>query len=273
MPISVVIPTWNRATVLGRALASVAAQSLAPVEIIVVDDGSRDQTASVVRSDFPTVTYYYQDHAGVSAARNHGIRRARSPWIAFLDSDDAWAPNKLERQMRALEQNPRYRIVHTDEIWIRDGHRINQKQKHRKSGGWIFDQCLPLCAISPSSVLIDAAVFPRWGYFDEDLPACEDYDMWLRICARTPVLYVDEPLVTKYGGHADQLSRRIWGLDRFRIRALQKLLDSGVLDDGQRPAARDMLLNKLDIYINGAHKRERWDEVARYETVRAGLGV
>ena len=269
MQIGIVIPTYNRAALIERALASVAAQTLPPAEIIVVDDGSTDATAQVIQTKFPEVKYCYQPHTGVSAARNRGIRAARSPWIALLDSDDGWAPGKLARQTEALAQNPTYRVVHTDEIWIRNGRRLQQKNKHRKAGGWVFDQCLPLCAISPSSVMIHASVFSTVGYFDEDLPACEDYDLWLRICAREPVLYIDEPLVTKHGGHPDQLSRQIWGLDRFRIHSLRKLLDSGVLNERQRAAAVGMILKKLDIYISGAQKRRRWGEVHRYEEIRA----
>jgi GT2 family glycosyltransferase len=155
---------------------------------------------------------------------------AKHEWIAFLDSDDEWLPHKLERQCEALERHPQYRFCHTDEIWIRRGRRVNPMKKHAKHRGYIFDQCLPLCVISPSSALIHRDLFDRYGTFDPELPVCEDYDLWLRICAREPVLYVDEALLLKFGGHEDQLSQAYWGMDRFRIRALENLIRSGALD-------------------------------------------
>ncbi|MDE2825547.1 MAG: glycosyltransferase family 2 protein, partial [Gemmatimonadota bacterium] len=217
-PVSVVIPTYNRADRLPSAIRSVLEQTAPPAEIIVVDDGSTDGTPALVRT-FPGVRYLRQENQGVSAARNHGIGAAKHDWIALLDSDDEWLPGKLERQWGALERDPRYRFCHTDEIWIRKGRRVNPMKKHAKYGGHIFHHCLPLCVISPSSALIHRDLFERFGMFDPELPVCEDYDLWLRICAREPVLYVDEPLLLKYGGHEDQLSRAYWGMDRFRIRA------------------------------------------------------
>ncbi len=100
------------------------------------------------------------------------------------------------------------RVCHTDEIWIRNGRRVNARKKHGKKGGWIFQHCLPLCAMSPSSIMIHRDVFTALGGFDERLPACEDYDLWLRITARYPVLFTRQPLIEKYGGHDDQLSRK-----------------------------------------------------------------
>ncbi len=256
MSVSVVIPTFNRVPVLSRALDSVYAQTLAPTEIIVVDDGSRDDTAHFIRRFYPDVRYVRQSHTGVSGARNRGIREADGEWIAFLDSDDAWDPSKLRRQMESIEREAqRYLLCHTDEIWIRDGRRVNPKKKHRKSGGWIFEQCLALCAISPSSAIVHRRVFADVGVFDESLPACEDYDLWLRICARYPVLLVNQPLVIKYGGHSDQLSRRYWAMDRFRVQALEKLLRQCDLPPECRAPVLRILITKLEILLNGARKR------------------
>ncbi|MYA76735.1 MAG: glycosyltransferase [Gemmatimonadetes bacterium] len=263
LPVSVVIPTYNREDRLPSAIRSVLEQTAPPAEIIVVDDGSTDDTPALVRT-FPGVRYLRQENQGVSAARNHGIGAAKHEWIALLDSDDEWLPRKLERQWSALERDPRLRFCHTDEIWIRKGRRVNPMKKHAKYGGHIFHHCLPLCVISPSSVLIHRDLFERFGMFDPELPVCEDYDLWLRICAREPVLYVDEPLLLKFGGHEDQLSRAHWGMDRFRIRALEKLIQSGALEDGALTAALDTLFLKIDIYAAGAEKRRRFEEAARY---------
>ena len=264
LSVSVVIPTHDRRDLLPRALASVRAQSVAPREVIVVDDGSTDGTTEMVLRDFPEVTLLKQQQCGVSVARNRGIEHCSGEWIAFLDSDDEWYPHKLERQQAALDNHPEALVCHTDEIWVRRGTRVNPKKKHAKRGGLIFEHCLPLCCISPSSALVHRSVFGDVGLFDESLPACEDYDLWLRITCRYPVLYVDEPLVVKHGGHADQLSRRHWGMDRFRIHALEKILADDVLSPRQRAAAAATLAAKIRVYGNGAAKRGKRDEAERY---------
>jgi glycosyltransferase involved in cell wall biosynthesis len=263
--ISVVVPTFDRAAVLPRAIESVRAQTRPPAELIVVDDGSTDGTAELIGGQFSEAHILRQENLGVSAARNRGIEASTGEWIALLDSDDEWRPAKLQRQVAALRDHPDLRICHTDEIWIRKGRRVNPRRIHAKHGGWIFERCLPLCAMSPSSIMIHRSIFEEVGLFDEGLPACEDYDLWLRICSRFPVLYVDEPLVVKYGGHDDQLSSRIWGLDRFRIEALEKILREDHLAPDDRIAALAMLLEKIQIYLAGARKRGRAEEAAAYE--------
>ncbi len=280
--ISVIIPTFNRRGLLKRALSSVLHQTAPPGEIIVVDDGSTDGSSGMVRREFPAVIYLYQENRGVSAARNRGIAAARGQWLAFLDSDDEWLPAKLEAQIAALNtvepEGQRFWICHTNEVWIRRGRRVNQRKKHRKFGGYIFQKCLPLCVISPSSVLIHRQIFETVGEFDETLPACEDYDLWLRICARYPVLFLDTPLIRKYGGHPDQLSAKHWGLDRFRVMALEKILSetpSPLTPEDQR-AARETLLYKLDVLIAGAKKRpaspflEEWMQKRQFYSQRPG---
>lgn len=264
--VSVVIPTCNRRELLSQSLRSVLSQSRAADEIIVVDDGSTDGTIERVHEAFPEVRVLSQENRGVSAARNRGIEAAKGDWIAFLDSDDEWLPRKLERQLEALARSPGSLLCHTDEIWIRRGRRVNPMEKHRKRGGLIFEKCLALCAISPSSALVHRRLFDTVGLFDETLPACEDYDFWLRVSSRYVVVYVDEPLVVKTGGHSDQLSRRYWGMDRFRIRAIEKILASDQLPEHYRRAAEAMLARKVEIYAMGARKRGRIDEARRYES-------
>jgi len=253
--ISVIIPTHNRAHLLPRALDSVLNQTKRAEEIVIVDDGSTDDTSDLIQSNYPEVITLHQSNRGVSAARNRGIREASGEWLAFLDSDDEWLADKLERQMAALGEHPETKVCHTDEIWIRCGRRVNPMKKHAKHGGWIFRKCLALCCISPSSVLIHRSVFSDVGQFDESLPACEDYDLWLRVTARYPVLYLPEKLLVKYGGHEDQLSKRHWGMDRFRIQALKKIIESDTLNENDRRAAEAMLAEKDRIYTEGARKR------------------
>jgi glycosyltransferase involved in cell wall biosynthesis len=263
--VSVIIPTYNRGSLVERALGSVFQQTQIPDEILVVDDGSTDDTPERIPKRFPDVEYIRQENGGASVARNRGIRETKGSWVAFLDSDDEWLPRKLERQLEATKSNPEYLICHTNEIWIRRGRRVNPTKKHEKMGGRIFQACLPQCMISPSSAILRRSLFDEVGLFDESLPVCEDYDLWLRVCARYPVLYVDEPLIVKYGGHEDQLSRSTWGMDRFRIRALEKAVQSEVLAPNDRRAVIQTLLRKIDIYLTGARKRRKWDDVSEYE--------
>ncbi len=219
----------------------------------------------MLQQKFPQVNYYLQENLGVSAARNLGIQRSTGDWLAFLDSDDEWLPEKLAKQMAALADHPEHQVCHTEENWIRNGTRVNVPQKYLKSGGWIFDQCLTLCAMSPSTVLIHRSVLTEIGLFDTRLPACEDYDLWLRITADYPVLLLEQPQINKHGGHQDQLSGAYWGMDRFRISALQKIIDAGHLSDKNRQAAVNMLIKKANIYLNGVTKRGKTDEASYYQ--------
>ena len=271
--ISVVIPTYNRSHTLMRAINSVLSQTHPAFEIIVVDDGSTDGTKELLQAHgfFKKGTkelekkYLIQENGGVSSARNLGVKNAKGDFIAFLDSDDAWSEKKLERQLVVLKQNLfKQRIIHTDEIWIRNGVRVNQHKKHEKSGGNIFEKCLALCCISPSSAMLHRSLFDEYGYFDETMPACEDYDMWLRLAAFEKVLFVPEFLTIKYGGHSDQLSRAHWGMDRFRVRSLEKLIEFDLITPSQRNLVIKTLIQKLDILEAGARKRKKYKSVREY---------
>ena len=263
--VSVVIPTYDRIETLPRSLDSVIKQTFSDWELIVVDDGSTDGTDEMVLRDYPAVRLHRQENAGVSAARNAGVALTAGEWIAFLDSDDAWLPEKLEWQLSALANEPELRLSHTDEIWIRNGKRVNQPKEYAKSGGSIYRRCLPLCCVCPSSVLLRRDLFDEIGGFDETLAVCEDYDLWLRITAREPVHYLDQALVRKYGGHEDQLSTTTWGMDRYRIRALEKILSEKILSPKDQLLTKETLIKKLRILIAGARKRENQEVVAEYE--------
>ena len=267
--VAVIIPTYNRAATLGRALDSVYAQTRPAEEVCVVDDGSVDGTEELVRDQYPDATYIKQENSGVSSARNTGVEATTSTYLSFLDSDDEWLPKKLETQLSALQAEPDFKLVHSDEIWIRNGKRVNQMDKHKKRGGDVFFHCLPLCVISPSAVVMQRSLFLDLGGFDELLPACEDYDLWLRLCSREKVLYIDVPLLKKYGGHEDQLSRQYWGMDRFRVQSLVKLLGSGVLEGEQEQMVRMTLLEKAKILRNGAAKRGKVESAEYYDQLIA----
>ncbi|MFH0789293.1 MAG: glycosyltransferase [Pseudomonadota bacterium] len=258
--VSVIIPTYNRASFLLEAVDSVFKQTCSDFELIVIDDGSIDGTAEALKKHHPRLIYHYQTNQGVSAARNQGLRMARGKWISFLDSDDLWLPKKLETQLHFFSQNPPAAICQTEEIWIRNGRRVNPQKKHRKFSGDIFTPSLKLCLVSPSAVMIAGDLFNRVGRFDESLPACEDYDLWLRISSQFPIYLIENPLVIKQGGHPDQLSRTTPSLDRFRIQALVKLLSSKQLTSWQTPLALEELETKCRIYGQGCLKRGRTEE-------------
>ena len=262
MRISVIIPTYNRKYLINRSIKSVINQSYKPFEIIVIDDGSEDGTFNYVREYFPEIVVIKQPNNGVSSARNLGIKIAKGDWIAFLDSDDEWFSKKLELQKRAIDQSDTYLICHTNEIWIRNGVRVNQMKKHQKYGGFIFEKSLDICRISPSSVLINKKVFEDIGEFDKSLKVCEDYDFWLRISSKYPVLFLDELLIKKYGGHEDQLSKNTIGIEQYRIQSLEKILKNIKLNKLQFNSAISMILKKLDIYKKGLVKRKKSEEIS-----------
>ncbi len=254
--VSVVIPTLNRKNFLKKAIESVSKQTFGPHEIIVVDNCSSDGTLEMVKREYPSVKIFVQNIPGVSAARNLGIKMSEGNWIAFLDSDDQWHHGKLKLQAESIcqEENKVF-LSHTDETWYREEQIVNQKLKHLKRGGFIFEFCLPICCISPSSSLVKKEIFDYIGFFDESLEVCEDYDFWLRYCSKYPVNYVDKKLTYKFGGHLDQLSKKNWGMDRFRIAALEKLISSNSLDKNQLEMTAKSLMRKISIIVNGAKKR------------------
>lgn len=262
--VSVIIPTYNRGWIIKEAIDSVLAQDYNEFELIVVDDGSTDDTSEVLDSYKDAVKVFSQRNKGVSAARNRGIAETSGEFIAFLDSDDLWLPQKLSTQIDFFNQMPDALICQTEEVWIRNGLRVNPKKRHKKPSGMIFKPSLELCLVSPSSVMIHRSLFERVGNFDETLPACEDYDLWLRISCRFPIHLVDTPLIIKRGGHDDQLSS-MTGLDKFRIKAIENIIKSGFLSRDQHRAAVKTLKEKCDIYAAGCRKRGK-EEEARYYT-------
>jgi glycosyltransferase involved in cell wall biosynthesis len=263
--VSIIIPVYNRTDVLSRALRSVQAQSFQDFEILIVDDHSTQEIRMAI-SDF-SYSYLKTQGKGVSAARNTGIRSAAADLIAFLDSDDEWLPTKLEKQMAYLSENPHLSIVHTNEIWIREGQTVKQNSKQKKFGGRIFSQCTERCLIGPSSVLIRKSLLDRVGVFDESFPVCEDFDLWLRIAESEEVGFLTEALILKHGGHADQLSMQFHSMDLWRVRALAKHFGNKTLSESDRLALCNSLQLRCKILLKGFEKHKNFefqDEVSGY---------
>jgi len=186
-----------------------------------------------------------------------------------LDSDDVWLPNKLEEHHEYIKNNPEINIHQTDEIWIRNNIRVNPGKKHKKKGGYIFNDSLDLCLISPSTAAVNRNIFSEYGYFEESLPACEDYDLWLRITLKENIGLIDKKLAVRYGGNEDQLSRKHWGLDRFRIYSIVKLLNNQAdsMSKEQIENAKKAAINKAKILLAGAIKRNRPDYSKKIEHI------
>ncbi len=267
--ISVVIPTYNREEYLERAIRSVLRQTVACSEILVIDDGSTDQTAALVesiraKSSVP-LYYFYQENKGPAAARNLGIQQAGSGLIAFLDSDDHWRKNKLAHQAKAMAEHPEFFISHTQEQWLRLGVHLNQKKKHLPRHGDIFGHCLQLCVVGMSTVMVRKELFTVTGLFMPELPCCEDYDFWLRVSARHPFLLVEESLTIKEGGREDQVSFQYqMGMDKLRIQAIAHLLEDTPLTREQHDLALQELRQKCLVYGRGCIRHGKGEEGRKY---------
>jgi len=199
--VSVIIPTYNRAHLVGRAIRSVLNQTFQDFEIIVVDDGSTDNTEEVVKGfNDPRIRYIRHEYnRGGSAARNTGIRAARGEYIAFLDSDDEWLPQKLERQVKAFKDlDETTALVYTGLRFVdRKGALIREQQPRLK--GYVFRELLRRNAIgTASSVLLRRESLLSVGLFNEALPSRQDLDLWVRIARRFKVFPIPEILTIHY---------------------------------------------------------------------------
>ena len=262
--VSVIVPTYNREHFLQKCIESVLSQSFKDFELIVVDDGSTDKTEDILKRYEDKLHYIKQEQKGPSSARNTGMQYSSGEWICFLDSDDLWLPGKLATQMKFFAENQDIKVCYTEEIWYRKNKRVNPAKKHQKYSGWIYQKMLPLCIISPSSVMIHHSVLKLIGTFDEELPACEDYELWLRIGAGYPIYLLQEQLIIKRNGHSGQQSHKYWGMDRFRILSLVKILECGQLSKENYQATVKILEKKCRILAIGSKKRGKVREANDY---------
>ena len=266
MRVTAIIPTYNRAHLLLCALTSVSSQSCLPQEVLVVDDGSNDETSEVFytwqrKNPRLPSRYFYQKHAGVSKARNHAITVAKGDWLAFLDSDDVWHKDKLRQQKQYLHLNPHLQAVHNNELWYRCGKHVNQSKIHQKAGGYIFSSCLSRCVISPSAIMIKKSLIKQLGMFNEQLPVCEDYALWLHLTAKLQVGFIDMPLTIKHGGHADQLSKKYPVMDYYRILALHDMAKQPLTNE-QHTLLKRELCHKAKIVLSGYLKHSNFKNFA-----------
>ncbi len=261
--VSVILPTYNRAWTLEEAIDSVLFQDYPHIELIVIDDGSTDNTQDLLKKYKHKVTIICQENLGVSAARNAGIKRSSGQFMALLDSDDLWDERKISCQVEFFEHHPEAFICQTEEIWIRNGKRVNPRRKHKKPSGMIFEPSLNLCLVSPSAVMMRKELFELKGYFNEDFTVCEDYDLWLRVTSSMPVFLIDKPYTIKRGGHKDQLSR-YHSQDKFRIQSLMNIMTDENLTQHQIKQVKKVLRNKCGIYGNGCLKRGKQKEGEYY---------
>ena len=275
--VTAIIPTYNRVQTLPRAIESVFAQTYKNLELIVVDDGSTDDTERLVKKLKETCPssisfeYLKQPQQGVSCARNLAAQKATGSCLGFLDSDDEWFPNKVLQQVHYFNHHPQLPLVHGEEIWIRHGKRVNSKKKHRKSGGMIFQKCLKLCLISPSCAMIKKNIFWELGGFNEEFPVCEDYDLWLRLTSQFEVGYLKEPLIKKYGGHEDQLSQKYRAMDYWRVLSMWNLIESHKMSSPMSSqdylACLEEIIYKCTILIKGYHKHQNYTHLSEISTI------
>lgn len=220
--VSAIIPAFNSARYLADAINSVLAQTVNSIEVIVIDDGSTDETESLVGGYGSRVRYFRQQNNGVAIARNRGIEESRGKYVALLDADDVWVPNKVERQLAALEKGSGCRACYSAfTITGSDLSPVGINRSKRRSSA-LEDLLLRGNVVgTPSTVMCERALFQEVSGFDSSLSQCADWEMWIRLAMLTDFIYLDEPLVL-YRQHGANMSRSISLLERDSLRALEK---------------------------------------------------
>jgi glycosyltransferase involved in cell wall biosynthesis len=197
--VAVVLPCYNSAKYLARALDSVLAQTYSGVRFYVIDDGSTDETANILKRYLDHGLAVFQEHEGQAAARNRGIRMSDEPYIAFLDADDYWLPQKLERQIAPLRQNPNVGMVCSDCVTLKGGQSESSYFENASvpRTGKLFARLARECFIFTPTVLVRRECLEQVGYFNESLVVSEDFNLWLRIAARWEIAVIPEVLAVR----------------------------------------------------------------------------
>ncbi|MDD4294806.1 MAG: glycosyltransferase family A protein [Candidatus Omnitrophica bacterium] len=268
---SIIIPAYNRQKYLKIAVESVLAQSFNDYELIIIDDASNDNTESYIKN-ISTIHHsinYIKNpkNLGISKSRNVGLKNAKGEFICFLDSDDRFRHDKLQITYNYIKEKTDIKIFHTKELWFKNGQYLEPKVYHENPNGYIFKNTVKLCCISPSTAAIHKSIFSDIGIFDENLPVCEDYDLWLRITARYSVALIPLYLTIKQGGLPDQMSQKFSCMDKFRIYALEKILASNTLNPDNYKIAVNELIKKCEIYIKGASKHNNYSDLDKYTKI------
>lgn len=220
--VSVIIPTYNSAKYVVEAVESVLAQTYKDFEVIVIDDGSTDETEQVMRRYQTPVRYIRQQNGGVAVARNRGIAESCGKYVAFLDADDTWLPHKLERQLEALRQQSPHRACYSAFTVVDSELNPMGISRSQRQGKALEDLLMRGNVIgSICTVVCERSLFENIGGFDPELSQCADWDMWVRLAAKTEFLYLDEPLVT-YRQHGSNMSRNAPLLEADSLRVLEK---------------------------------------------------
>ncbi len=261
--VAIVVPVFNRTDGIVCAVNSILAQSFPSFELIVVDDASTDDLSAAKRLVESSGHQWQRlpKNCGPAAARNEGVRLSNSKWICFLDSDDEWAPRKLEAQWNWHEDNPAFSISQVNEAWYRNGELFPKPGHLRQESGDLFDASCRRCAIGPSCVMLTRELWDESGGFDERFRVCEDYALWLHIASKHCIgLVPGEPLVKKNGGHSDQLSVETPLLERYRFLALLEWMRDCKDETDQMETSRKSLLrfgDQLRRY-GGKHGLTEW---------------
>lgn len=231
--VSVIIPTYNRAGTLMRSIRSVMEQSYSEWELIIVDDGSTDNTKDIVKpvleQDVRIRYICCPENKGQASARNTGIQAAQGEYVAFQDSDDCWLPDKLQLQMSMMEAHPEYGLVYGQMVY-NENEVLSIPFPPLNAGEWIFKECLKQNLISTQTMLVRRTIFDKIGLFDTNMSALEDYELALRITKNYPVGFVTEPVVTAYKS-TDSVSRDL-GKHLISSSIILKKYEKDIRDNG-----------------------------------------
>lgn len=267
--VSVIMPAFNTEKYISQAIESVLDQTYQDVELIIVNDGSTDMTEKVIQKYLNRISYIFQTNKGIAAARNIGIRASRGEYIAFLDSDDIWLPEKLKLQVNYLSTHLDTDLVYADYATFDNGGILEENfafaRQVPRPIGYIFQELLLKCLIFTSTVMLKRKVLEKTGLFDERFLIGEDYDLWLRISAEHKIGYITE-VVSKYRRHPSSITARDLSTNKpWEIKVIEKALKMFPEEKTKMPTRK--LRKRLarpyfDIAYMAFHKKKY--QVARY---------